>query len=86
MVTLSVTSSVLGTIISEDLPGAHGAGADADAAHLPQQVADLDHVAHVDRPFKEQYQAADKVVDHALQTEADPDPERADQDRELRKT
>jgi len=53
------------------LEGAHGAGADADAAHFALQAAHLDDVAHAHRTLEEQDQPADEVVHHVLQAEPD---------------
>src|SRR5262249_12845833 len=64
-------------------PGAHGAGAHADPRDLTLQIADLDDVAHVDRPLEQEDEPGHEIVDDALQAEADADAERAGQDGDL---
>ena len=64
------------------LEGAHGAGADADAAHLAADLPDLHRVADLDGALEEQDEAGDEVVHHVLEAEADADAEGAGEQRE----
>jgi hypothetical protein len=71
----------LGTT-TRSLIGEHRARANPDPPDGSCDVPHLDDIAHLHRALIEQDEAGDEVVHHVLQTEADPHPEGADEDRE----
>ena len=58
--------------------------ADADAPHLTRGISDLDHVAHFHRPFEQQDDARDEIVDDVLQAKSQAHAERPGDDGDLR--
>ena len=62
--------------------GADGGAAQANVGDLSRGMIHLDAVAHADRLFGQNNQAADEIFHHVLQAEAQPDAQCADQNRE----
>ena len=62
-----------------------GASADTDAGHDSEMIFRFDAIADFDRSFEDQNQSRDEVADDVLEAEADADPQRAENNGELRR-